>query len=274
MVLLRRAPGAARTRLESRILNTKCNGSSVSVATWKHVQGASICRQPEVPSDIPLNKNGHGHYYSPHINQSERSHQESVEEGEIIPNRWIRVAETKEACSVIRVVGLKPNAIYQFRAKSVDKNYLCGAASDHTRYENVKIHKSQRRFHDLTRSNISTTFVVLIKAPQDIKIGDAICFVENSRLDGFTVLAARVLRQKTASQAFVVEVIWASRLRKGLLANEFVAERSALGPQPFTPGYHTGSILFRSGSSLFSESKNVYRARWINEDARGNHSRA
>ena len=269
MVLMRRVPGAAMTRLESRILKSKCNGSSVAVATWKHIEGASICRKPEVPSEIPV-KNGN--HYFPSMNQSEQSHQEGVTGGDLIPNRWIRIAETKEYCSAIRVVGLKPNAIYQFRTKSVDTNYLCGPPSDHTHFENIKVRKSQRRFYDLTRSNISTTFVVLVKAPQDIKIGDAICFVESSRLDGFTVLAARVLRQKPASQAFVIEVIWASRLRKGLLAKEFVAERSVLGPQPFTPGYHTGSILFRSGNSLFNESKNVYRTKWFDEDARGNHS--
>ena len=257
MVLMRRVPGAAMTRLESRILKSKCNSSSVAVATWKHIEGASICRKPEVPSDIPIGKDGH---YFPSMNQSER--------GDLIPNRWIRIAETKEYCSAIRVVGLKPNAIYQFRTKSVDTNYLCGPPSDHTHFENVKVNKSQRRFYDLTRSNISTTFVVLVKAPQDIKIGDAICFVESSRLDGFTVLAARVLRRKSASQAFVLEVIWASRLKKGFSASEFVAERSVLGPQPFTPGYHTGSILFRSGNSLFNESKNVYRTKWFDEDAR------
>ena len=99
MVLMRRVPGAAMTRLESRILKSKCNSSSVAVTTWKHIEGASICR-PEVPSDIPIGKDGH---YFPSMNQSER--------GDLIPNRWIRIAETKEYCSAIRVVGLKPNAI-------------------------------------------------------------------------------------------------------------------------------------------------------------------
>ena len=51
MVLMRRVPGAAMTRLESRILKIN-NGSSVAVAI-KHIEGASICRKPEVPSDIP-----------------------------------------------------------------------------------------------------------------------------------------------------------------------------------------------------------------------------
>ena len=72
------------------------------------------------------------------MNQSEQSHQEGAAGGDLIPNRWIRIAETKEYCSAIRVVGLKPNAIYQFRTKSVD-TIIYVDPSDHTHFENVKV---------------------------------------------------------------------------------------------------------------------------------------
>ena len=42
------------------------------------------------------------------MNQSEQSHQEDAEGSDLIPNRWIRIAETKEDCSTVRVVGLCP----------------------------------------------------------------------------------------------------------------------------------------------------------------------
>ena len=127
----------------------------------------------------------------------------------------------------------------------------------------TKLLKSKSHFHQITRNNISTTFVVLVGSPKELKIGDTICFVEKSRLDGFTVLAAKILRKNFHSNAYVIEVIWASRLRKGITPNSFVAEKTVLGPHPFTPGYHTGSILFRSGNSFFNESKRIYRTKWI-----------
>ena len=256
VVLMRKGKGVKMIRLESRNLNATTKHSG-KVATWEHIEGASICKTPEVPSDIPI----------PHRYPS-RKKKDDENKVKMAPGRWIRVAETKELYSTTLVVGLKPNASYQFRCKSVDEHYLAGPASDHVHFENIKLLKSKSHFHQITRNNISTTFVVLVGSPKELKIGDTICFVEKSRLDGFTVLAAKILRKNFHSNAYVIEVIWASRLRKGITPNSFVAEKTVLGPHPFTPGYHTGSILFRSGNSFFNESKRIYRTKWIDEKGR------
>jgi hypothetical protein len=256
VVLLRQPVGVKITRLEVRKLNSTNHLQNGKIAVWEHVEGASICRIPEVPSDIMLRDGKHN------------SPTRKSNKIKIAPGRWNRVAESRDLCSAVLVVGLKPNASYQFRAKSVDEHYLVGPPSDNVHYENVKLSKSKDHFQRITRNNISTTFVVLVSSPKELKIGDTICFIERSRLDGHTVLAARILRKNYPSGVCVIEVIWASRLRKGIPATAFVAEKSVLGPHPFTPGYHTGSILFRSKSSFFDENKRIYRTNWIDEEGR------
>ena len=250
VVLLRKAKGVKMIRLESRNLNVRRKYSGKTYH-WEHL-GVKYCQEN------PL--------FGRHSYPGPTSEIEKAEK--LAPGPWVRVAETKELYSTTLIIGLKPNASYQFRCKSVDEHYLAGPASDHVHFENIKLLKSKSHFHQITRNNISTTFVVLVGSPKELKIGDTICFVEKSRLDGFTVLAAKILRKNFHSNAYVIEVIWASRLRKGITPNSFVAEKTVLGPHPFTPGYHTGSILFRSGNSFFNESKRIYRTKWIDEKGR------
>jgi hypothetical protein len=206
------------------------------------------------------------------------------------PERWKKVAQTSDKNTAVLLTDLKQNAMYQFRALSVDENMRPGKPSKWASLNDLKELKKNHKMMETGRSKLSVTFTSLVVSPMDLCVGDSVCFVESSRMDGNVILAARLLRERPAHRSdhslqhgsvnnaaldgnkmqYVVEVLWASRLRKGVNADSFIPEKSLLGPQPFTPGYHSGSMLFRSPASFFSVSHQVYRARWVDEEMRSN----
>jgi hypothetical protein len=253
--------GAYSVKLESRLV-CSINALPTRMSVWKCFD-ARICKPPEVPSPVRsgTNKSGENVHYG--------ASQSVVATVDVAPEYWRKVYETHDNSAAVLIVGLRPNAIYQFRARMLDEHLLPGSPSDWSTLDDLATMEKKGKVVPAGKLHLSTVFAKIVSSPEDLFVGDAICFIEHSSLDGPTVLAGRLLRNRGPSRPnFVVEVLWAARLRKNVSPKEFVPEKSLLGPAPFTPGYHTGSLLFRSPESIFKQSKQVFRARWVEEHKR------